>query len=156
MVQEPVALLEYAKQQKFLLDEAAAWTGRLHAKPGAVRPDSGPADSMQGSRPEQAWAQAFRATHDAWLDPVQHRQFHEVIERYRWKKNRKDESVCRAMIDALDANDPDLLSLKDAGYFCANVAGQSASSGRTRRRTYRCSPASSGWAMRQWSSASPG
>ena len=117
MVQEPVALLEYAKQQKFLLDEAAAWTGRLHAKPGAVRPDSGPADSMQGSRPEQAWAQAFRGTHDAWLDPVQHRQFHEVIERYRWKKNRKDESVCRAVIDALDANDRDLLSLKDAGYF---------------------------------------
>ena len=116
MVQEPTALLEYARQQKFLLDEAAAWTARLHAKPGAVRPDSGP-DSKQSSRPEQEWAQAFRATHDAWLDPVQQRQFHEVVDRYRWKKNRKDDAVCRAVIDAFDANDPDLLSLKDAGYF---------------------------------------
>ena len=117
MVHEPVALLEYAKQQKFLLDEAAAWTGRLHAKPGAIRPGSGRADSVQSGRPEQAWAHAFRAAHDAWLDPVQRRKFHEVIEDYRWKKNRKDETVCRKVIDAFDANDPDLLSLKDAGYF---------------------------------------
>ena len=125
MVLEPVALLEYAKQQKFLLDEAAAWTGRLHAKPGTVRPDSRRADSVQSGRPEQAWAQAFRATHDAWLDPVQRRKFHEVIEDYRWKKNRKDETVCRKVIDAFDANDPDLLSLKDAGYFApTSLAGR--------------------------------
>ena len=123
MVQEPVALLEYAKQQKFVLDEAATWAGRQHAKPGVFRPDTDPegADpggSVQSSqRLRAAWAQAFTATHDAWLDPAQREQFDAVIERYRWKKNRKDEAVCRAVIDALAANDPDLLSLKDAGYF---------------------------------------
>ncbi len=118
MVQEPVALLEYAKQQKFVLDEAATWTGQHHAKPSAVRPEAGSDGSVSSSEPEhEEWAQAFRATHDAWLDPAQRREFDEVIERYQWKKNSKDESVCRAVIDALDANDPDLLSLKDAGYF---------------------------------------
>ena len=118
MVQEPVALLEYAKQQKFVLDEAATWTGQHHAKPSVMRPEADPDGSEQDSRPErEAWVQAFRATHDAWLDPAQRRTFDEVIERYQWKKNRKDESVCRAVIDALDANDPGLLSLKDAGYF---------------------------------------
>ena len=118
MVQEPVALLEYAKQQKFVLDEAATWTGQHHAKPSFVRPEAGSDGSVQSSEPEyEAWAQAFRATHDAWLDPAQCRTFHEVMERYQWKKNRKDESVCRAVIDALDADDPGLLSLKNAGYF---------------------------------------
>ena len=118
MVQEPVALLEYAKQQKFVLDEAATWTGQHHAKPSAVRPEAGSDDSVQSSEPEQeTWMQAFRATHDAWVDPAQRRTFDEVIEHYQWKKNRKDESVCRAVIEALDANDPGLLSLKDAGYF---------------------------------------
>ena len=101
MVQEPVALLEYAKQQKFVLDEAATWTGQHHAKPSFVRPEAGSDGSVQSSEPEyEAWAQAFRATHDAWLDPAQCRTFHEVMERYQWKKNRKDESVCRAVIDA--------------------------------------------------------
>ena len=118
MVQEPVALLEYAKQQKFVLDEAATWTGQHHAKPSVMRPEAAPDGSKQDSRPErEAWAQAFTATHDAWLDPTQSRTFHEVIERYQWKKNRKDESVCRAVIEALEANDPGLLPLKDAGYF---------------------------------------
>ena len=118
MVQEPVALLEYAKQQKFVLDEAATWTGQHHAKPNAVRPEAGSDGSVSSSEPEhEEWAQAFRATHDAWLDPAQRREFDEVIERYQWKKNSKDESVCRALIEALDANDPGLLSLKDAGYF---------------------------------------
>ena len=118
MVQEPVSLLEYAKQQKFVLDEAAAWTGQHHAKPRAVRPAAGPGGSEQDSQPERAaWEQAFRATHDAWNDPAERRTFDEVIVRYRWKKNRKDEAVCRAVIDALDANDAALLSLRDAGYF---------------------------------------
>ena len=39
------------------------------------------------------------------------------MERYRWKKGRQDKSVCRAVIEALDANDAELLSLKDAGFF---------------------------------------
>ena len=118
MVQEPVFLLEYAKQQKFVLDEAATWTGQHYAKPSVMRPEAGPDGSVQSSQPElEEWAQAFRATHDAWLDPTQRQKFHEVIERYRWKKNSRDETVCKAVIDALDANDPDLLSLKDAGYF---------------------------------------
>ena len=118
MVQEPVALLEYAKQQKFVLDEAATWTGQHHAKPSVMRPEADPDGSMQDSRPEREdWAQAFRATHDAWSDPAQRQTFHEVIERYQWKKGSKDDSVCRAVIEALDANDAGLLSLKDAGYF---------------------------------------
>ncbi len=118
MVQEPVSLLEYAKQQKFVLDEAATWTGQHHAKPSVMRPEAAPDGSKQDSRPErEAWVQAFTATHDAWLDLAQRRTFHEVIERYQWKKNSKDESVCRAVIDALEANDPGLLPLKDAGYF---------------------------------------
>ena len=118
MVQEPVALLEYAKQQKFVLDEAATWTGQHHAKPSVMRPEADPDGSMQDSRPEREdWAEAFRATHDAWSDPAQRQTFHEVIERYQWKKGSKDDSVCRAVIEALDANDAGLLSLKDAGYF---------------------------------------
>ena len=118
MVQEPVVLLEYAKQQKFVLDEAATWTGQHYAKPSAVRPAADPDGTAESSRPtHEAWEQAFGATHAAWLDPAQRRKFHEVVECYRWKKNRKDEAVCRAVTDALDANDSGLLSLKDAGYF---------------------------------------
>ena len=118
MVQEPVVLLEYAKQQKFVLDEAAAWTGRHHAKPGAFRPEADPASAAQTRHNlRAAFARAFSATHDAWLDPAGRRTFDEVVERYRWKSGRKDEAVCAAVIDALDANDADRLSLKDAGYF---------------------------------------
>ena len=118
MVHEPVALLEYAKQHKFVLDEAAAWTGRHHAQPGVFRPEadpSRPVDSDQGRR--EAWMQAFRATRDAWADPAQRRTFDEVMERYTWRKNGKDEAACRAVVDALNANDAALLSLKDAAYI---------------------------------------
>ena len=118
MVQEPVALLEYAKQQKFVLDEAATWTGRHHARPGVFRPESDPGGSVQSSqRLREAWVQAFSATHDAWVDPAQRRTFDEVLERYQWRTKTKDETVCQAVVDALDANDADLLSLKNAGFF---------------------------------------
>ena len=122
MVHEPVVLLEYAKQRKFVLDEASSWTGQHYAKPSAVRPAAAPDGSAASSRPEhEAWARAFAATRDAWLDPAQRRKFREVMERYRWKKNRKDEAVCRAVIGALDANDSGLLSLQDAGYFAPSA-----------------------------------
>ena len=118
MVREPVALLEYARQQRFVIDEAAAWTGRHHARPGVIRPAAdSEASERSGAANRAEWLQAFRAAHDAWVDPAQQRTFHEVMAHYRWKKGRKDEVVCRAVIDALDANDADLLPLKDAGYF---------------------------------------
>ena len=118
MVREPVSLLEYAKQQKFVLDEAAAWTGRHHAKPGVFRPEADSGDSKHRDHAlREAWVQAFGATRDAWLDRAQRRTFNDVIERYRWKKGRLDETVLRAVIGALDANDAELLSLKDAGFF---------------------------------------
>ena len=118
MVQEPVTLLEYAKEHKFVLDEAAAWTGRHHAKPGVFRPEAdaaGAARSRQGLR--DGFARAFSATREAWLDPAQQRTFGEVLNHYTWRKGAKDEAVCKAVIDALDAGDADRLSLKDAGYF---------------------------------------
>jgi len=118
MVQEPVALLEYAKQQKFTLDEASAWAGRHHAKPSLVLPEADLDGSAPGSSPlHEAWVLAFRATHDAWRDPAQRQEFDQVVTDYSWRANRKDETVCDAVIDALEANDPDRLSLRDAGYF---------------------------------------
>ena len=118
MVREPVALLEYAKQQKFVLDEAAAWAGRHHAKPGVFRPEEDSVGSVAGDQElHEAWVRAFGATRDAWVDPAQRRTFDDVMERYRWKKGRQDEAVCRAVIEALDANDAERLSLNDAGFF---------------------------------------
>ena len=118
MVQEPVALLEYANQQKFVLDEAAVWTGRHHAKPGVFRPEAAAAGAAQTRRNlREAFARAFDATCEAWGDPVQHRKFVEVVDHFRWKSKRKDEAACAAVAGALDAHDADRLSLKDAGYF---------------------------------------
>ena len=118
MVQEPVSLLEYAKQQKFVLDEAAAWTGRHHAQPGVFRPEANPGASEHGDRAlHDAWTHAFRAARDAWVDPAQRGTFDDVMERYRWRKNGKDEAACRAVIEALDTDDAGLLSLRDAAYI---------------------------------------
>ena len=118
MVQEPVALLEYAKQQKFVLDEAAAWAGRHHAKTGIIRPPATLGGAVPSSQPEhQEWLRAFQATHDAWDDSTERRTFNEVLERFRWKSPGKDEAVCKAVIDALDNNDAGRLSLKNARYF---------------------------------------
>ena len=118
MVQEPVALLEYARQQKFVLDEASAWAGRHHANTGVIRPAAVPRGVVPASQPErEEWLHAFRATRDAWVDRAERRTFDEVLERYTWKKPGKDEAVSKTVIEALDNNDAGLLSLKDAGYF---------------------------------------
>ena len=118
MVQEPVALLEYAGQHKFVLDEAAAWAGRHHAKTGEIRPAAATGGVVPDSQPErEEWLRAFRATRAAWVDPAERRTFDEVLARFTWRKGAKDEAVCTAVIEALDNNDAGLLSLKDACYF---------------------------------------
>ena len=90
MVQEPVALLEYARQQKFVLDEAAAWAGRHHATTGVFRPAATAGGAVPGSHPEhEEWLRAFRATREAWVDRAERRTFDEVLERYAWKKARQ-------------------------------------------------------------------
>ena len=118
MAHESVSLLEYAKTQKFVLDEATAWTARHHAKPNAIRPDASPGELERNrQRIDVQWAQAFHNTCAAWADSEQRRTFDEVWDTYRWRARKKDEAVYRAVTAALDAGDLKLLSLKDAGYF---------------------------------------
>ena len=121
MVDQPVALLEYAKARKFLLDEGAEWAGRELAKSSVVRPTMTAAEfAGEWEERHNAWREAFKAVHEAWHDPAQRDAFVEVWDRgdvYRWKAGKKDDAVLDAVTAALDANEPDLLPLAVAGYF---------------------------------------
>ena len=118
MAYESVSLLEYAKAQKFVLDAATAWTAQQHAKPNAIRPDASPEELERNrQRVDEQWAQAFQNTCAAWADSAQRQTFEEVWDTYRWLAGKKDEAVYRSVTAALDADNPDLLSLKDAGFF---------------------------------------
>ena len=120
MAGEPVSLLEYAKASKFLLDEGADWAGQELASSSAVRPDMGGAEfTQQWAERRDAWHAAFKAVHEAWNHPEQYEAFTEVWDSasYRWKAGQKDEAIFEAVTSALNANNPDLLPLAEAGYF---------------------------------------
>ena len=126
MAHETVSLLEYAKAQRFVLDAATAWTTQQHAKPNAIRPDASPEELKRNrQRVNEQWARAFQTTCAAWADSAQRQTFEEVWDAYQWRAGEKDEAVYRSVTAALDAGNPDLLSLKDAGFFGrASLAGK--------------------------------
>ena len=124
MAPEPIPLLEIAKSDGLDLETLTQWVGAHHAKPSVIR---GPAATRY------AWAidarvKAFEATRAAWDDAEQRKRFLEALETLTWNRNENAERLPE-VLDAFEADDPDQIPLRHAGYF-----GRQALSGKLRKR----------------------
>ena len=111
---QPIPLLEVAKADNFSLDAIAEWVGTHHAKPSIIR-GVGVGDDDFASVNEPR-LKAFQAARAAWNEPEQLRRFDAALETLRWNKNQNAERR-EEVAAAFEANDPDLLPLRHAGYF---------------------------------------
>ncbi len=125
MVGEAVALLEYAKSNKFVQNEdTTSWVAGHHAKAQDIRGVCSPEElpGVLASKREE-WLEAVRAGQDMWSDPAQRQAFLEVANPKRWtKREGKGVSVrARTIIEAFDAGVPDELAPDCAGAFGATA-----------------------------------
>ena len=123
---EPISLLHVARADGFSLDALGQWVGAHHAKPSVIRRVTDFADEYASAN--AARLAAFQAAREAWDDLEQREKFLDALKTLKWNKNQnaaRREEVRRA----LDADDPDLLPLRHAGYF-----GRQALSTKLRRR----------------------
>ena len=120
MADEPEPLLELAKDQEFGLDDLNVWVAKHHAKPSRIRNGLAADEYEQRYRANHdAWLEAFQSTRTAWNDSYQRTQFLAALEQLDWysgvsEVNRRVQVPVSA---ALEANDPQLLPLNEAGYF---------------------------------------
>ena len=124
MAGEPVELLEFAKARKFLLDQSAAWTGQALARSSALRPAMSAAKfAREWAKRRETWHDAFKAVRADWIAPRQGTALLRFWESdaHNWRKSKgksvKDQAALDALTAALDADEPDLLSLGTAAYF---------------------------------------
>ena len=124
MAPEPIPLLETAKSDGFDLETLTKWVGAHHAKPSVIR---GPVANQYASSVD-ARLKAFEATRAAWNDAGQRNSFLEALKTLTWNRNENAERLPE-VLDAFEADDPDLIPLRYAGYF-----GRQALSGKLRKR----------------------
>ena len=119
VVDEPVTLLEYAKAEKFVLDEkVTAWVRAHHAKQHDIRGVDPAEDFAQAFHSKHSeWSEEIRSTRSAWTDRAQRERFLEISDPARWKKNDRDPRRTRTLVDAFDAGVPELLAPNYAGFF---------------------------------------
>ena len=121
---EPIPLLEIAKSNGFDLARLTEWVGAHHAKPSVIRgPDAAGYASAIDDR-----VKAFEAARAAWDDAEQRKRFIEALETLTWNRNENAERLPE-VLDAFEADDPDRIPLRHAGYF-----GRQALSGKLRKR----------------------
>ena len=124
MAPEPIPLLETAKSDGFDLETLTKWVGAHHARPSVIR---GPVANQYASAVD-ARLKAFEATRAAWDDAGQRNSFLEALKTLTWNRNENAERLPE-VLDAFEADDPDLIPLRYAGYF-----GRQALSGKLRKR----------------------
>ena len=124
MAPEPIPLLETAKSDGFDLETLTKWVGAHHAKPSVIR---GPVANQHASSVD-ARLKAFEATRAAWEDAGQRNSFLEALKTLTWNRNENAERLPE-VLDAFEADDPDLIPLRYTGYF-----GRQALSGKLRKR----------------------
>ena len=120
MADEPEALLEFAKDQEFRLDDLNAWVADHHAKPSRIRSGSVADDYEQRYRANHdKWLEAFQSARTAWNDLDQHAQFLAAFDQLDWYSgvSEVNHRIQEAVSAAFEANDPQLLPLNEAGYF---------------------------------------
>ena len=123
---ESIPLLEVAKSDGFSLDALSKWVGAHHAKPSVIR---GAADFADGyAKADAARLRAFEEARKAWDDPEQRERFLDALETLRWNQNQNADRLAEVMA-AFNANDPDRLPLRNAGYF-----GRQALANKLRKR----------------------
>ena len=121
MVDEPVALLEYAKSEKFVPDEdTTAWTAGHHAKQQDIRgaaTSENPAEDLRSKRSE--WLEALRRAQAEWSDPEQRGAFLQIARPARWTaaKRKGVSARARAVTEAFDAGAPEELAPNMVGAF---------------------------------------
>ncbi|MDE0452793.1 MAG: exodeoxyribonuclease V subunit beta [Gammaproteobacteria bacterium] len=120
MADEPEALLEFANDQEFRLDDLNVWVADHHAKPSRIRNGYVADDYEQRYRADHdTWLAAFQSARTAWNDDDQRTQFLAALDQLHWYsgKSEVNRRVQEAVSAAFKANDPQLLPLNDAGYF---------------------------------------
>ena len=111
---EPIPLLEVAQADGFKLDTLSEWVGKHHAKPSVIR---GVTDFVREyASANDARLKAFQAAREAWDEPEQQRRFLDALDTLTWNQNENTDRL-EEVRHAFDANDPDLLPLRHAGYF---------------------------------------
>ena len=98
----------------FRLDALSEWVGAHHAKPSVIR---GVTDFVREyASANDARLKAFQAAREAWDEPEQQRRFLDALDTLTWNQNENTDRL-EEVRHAFDANDPDLLPLRHAGYF---------------------------------------
>ena len=119
MVDESIGLLEYAKSEKFVLDDkTTAWVGAHHAQQHEIR-GVGPAEDFERDLESKRskWREEVRSSRRAWSDRAQRKGFLEVTDPSRWLKKGRDPRRTRTFVDALDADALQHLPPNYAGFF---------------------------------------
>ncbi len=123
---EPIPLLQAAQADGFKLDTLSEWVGGHHAKPSVIRGATDFADEY--ALANAARLEAFQAAREAWDDSEQRERFLDALKNLKWNQNQNAERL-EEVRGAFDANDPDLVPLRHAGYF-----GRQTLSTKLRRR----------------------
>ncbi len=119
MVDAPIGLLDYAKSNKFVLDEdTTAWAGAHRAGRHVIR-GAGPAGTFE--RELQAkrrnWSDETRSVRRSWNDAVQRERFLSFTRTGRWLSGKRDPRRTRTLAEALDADALDRLAPDYATFF---------------------------------------
>ncbi len=119
MVEESVALLDYAKSRSFVPNEdTTAWVAGHHAKGQDIH-GAGPAEDFPGDlrSKREEWRSALRAAQAAWSDPSQRETFLAVAHEYRWLSKKRDGQRIETVVDAFDTGALEELAPDYAGFF---------------------------------------
>ena len=119
MVDEPIALLEYAKSEEFVPNEdTTAWVAGHHAKKQDIRGASSPEDFPEDLRSKRdEWRSAVRSAQAAWSESDQRGTFLTVANEYQWLSGKLNGQRTRTVMDAFDAGAPEELAPDYAGFF---------------------------------------
>lgn len=120
MADEPEALLKFANDQEFRLDDLHVWVADHHAKPSRIRSGLPANDYEQNYRGRHdAWLEAFQSARTAWNDTTQRAQFLAALDHLDWYSgvSEVNSRIQARVSSAFEANDPQLLPLNEAGYF---------------------------------------
>ncbi len=122
MIDEPVPLLEYAKERHFVPgDDTTEWVAGHHARQQDIRGADGAARGPEEAARRHEWLNALHRAQEAWSAPGGRDMFLEVTRPERWRKDRHRQMAARArrIVKAFDAGGsaPQKLAPDEIGHF---------------------------------------
>ncbi len=116
MVDEPIALLEYAKSRGFVPDkDTAGWVSGHHARPQEIRGVSRNLEAALRSKRAE-WLAALRQAEQAWADGGR-AAFLKVVHGHQWYKGKRNDQHVATLVAAFDSGNAEDLAPDFAGEF---------------------------------------